>query len=139
MGDRHNPNTELIAQGAANIASAAFGALPVTGALARTAANVKAGARSPVSGMVHSVTILAVILVASPLAQYVPLPSLAAVLVVVAINMGEVRRACLGTAWAGEPCQWGKQGGGGNTGIWGGGEMGTALHNFAHLPSCTCT
>ena len=73
----------------ANIASAAFGGLPATGALARTAANIKAGAKSPVSGIVHAVTVLAVILVAAPAASYIPLPTLSAVLVIVALNMGK--------------------------------------------------
>lgn len=87
--DKHDSNTELCAQGAANIGSALFGGLPATGALARTAANIRSGARSPVAGITHSLTILTVVLVASPLARYIPLPVLSAVLVVVALNMGE--------------------------------------------------
>jgi len=89
IDDKHDSNTELIAQGLANIASASVGGLPATGALARTAANIRCGGRSPVSGMVHALVVLFVMLVASPLAGYVPLPALAAVLVVVALNMGE--------------------------------------------------
>jgi len=88
-GDRHNPNVELMAQGIANIASPVFGGIPATGAIARTATNIRAGARSPVSGIIHALTLLAVLLVAAPLASYIPLSTLAAVLFVVAYNMGE--------------------------------------------------
>jgi SulP family sulfate permease len=88
-GDRHNPNVELVAQGIANIASPVFGGIPATGAIARTATNIRAGARTPVSGMVHALTLLAILLVAAPLAGYIPLATLAAVLFVVAYNMGE--------------------------------------------------
>ena len=88
-GDRHNSNVELVAQGIANIASPVFGGIPATGAIARTATNIRAGARSPVSGMVHALTLLAIFLVAAPLAGYIPLATLAAVLFVVAYNMGE--------------------------------------------------
>jgi len=88
-GDRHNPNVELMAQGIANVASPVFGGIPATGAIARTATNIRAGARSPVSGMIHAITLLAVLLVAAPLASYIPLATLAAVLFVVAYNMGE--------------------------------------------------
>jgi SulP family sulfate permease len=88
-GDRHNPNVELMAQGIANLASPVFGGIPATGAIARTATNIRAGARSPVSGMIHAITLLAVLLVAAPLASYIPLATLAAVLFVVAYNMGE--------------------------------------------------
>jgi SulP family sulfate permease len=88
-GDRHNPNTELVAQGIANIASPVFGGIPATGAIARTATNIRAGARTPVSGMVHALTLLTILLVAAPLASYIPLAALAAVLFVVAYNMGE--------------------------------------------------
>lgn len=87
--DRHNPNTELVAQGVANIVSPLFGGLPATGAIARTATNIRSGARTPVAGMVHAVTLLAVLLYAAPLAAHVPLPVLAAILFVVARNMGE--------------------------------------------------
>src|SRR5208282_4432476 len=90
-GDRHNSNVELVAQGIANIASPLFGGIPATGAIARTATNIRAGARSPVSGMVHALTLLAILLVAAPLASYIPLATLAAVLFVVAYNMGEWR------------------------------------------------
>ena len=88
-GDRHNPNVELVAQGIANIASPMFGGIPATGAIARTATNIRAGARSPVSGLVHALTLLMILLVAAPLASYIPLATLAAVLFVVAYNMGE--------------------------------------------------
>ncbi len=88
-GDRHNPNVELVAQGLANIASPLVGGLPATGALARTATNIRSGARTPVSGIVHAVTLLAVLLVAAPLASYVPLAALAGILLMVAYQMGE--------------------------------------------------
>jgi SulP family sulfate permease len=88
-GDKHNPNVELIAQGVANVLSPMFGGLPATGAIARTATNIRAGARSPVSGMVHAVTLLVVLLFAAPLAAHIPLAVLAAILFVVAYNMGE--------------------------------------------------
>jgi SulP family sulfate permease len=88
-GDRHNPNTELVAQGIANIASPLFGGLPATGAIARTATNIRAGARSPVSGMLHAVTLLVVLLAAAPLAKFIPMPVLAAILLMVSWNMGE--------------------------------------------------
>ena len=88
-GDRHNSNVELAAQGIANIVSPLFGGIPATGAIARTATNIRAGARSPVAGMVASVMLLLILLVAAPLASYIPLCTLAAVLFVVAYNMGE--------------------------------------------------
>ncbi|HEY0549917.1 MAG TPA: SulP family inorganic anion transporter, partial [Verrucomicrobiae bacterium] len=87
--DRHHSNTELIAQGAGNIASALFGGLPATGAIARTATNIRSGARTPIAGMIHSITILAIVLAAAPMAKFIPLPVLSAVLVIVAMNMGE--------------------------------------------------
>ncbi len=87
--DKHDSNTELIAQGVANIGSAFFGGLPATGALARTAANVRSGGRTPVAGIIHALTILAVVLAAAPLARFIPLPVLSAVLVDVAMRMGE--------------------------------------------------
>jgi len=87
--DKHDSNTELIAQGVANIGSALFGGLPATGALARTAANVRSGGRTPVAGIIHALTILGVVLAAAPLARFIPLPVLSAVLVDVAIRMGE--------------------------------------------------
>ena len=89
-GDKHNPNVELVAQGVANIASALFGGLPATGALARTATNVRAGARSPISGILHAVFLLAFMLVLAPSMAYIPLATLAAVLLVVAWNMAEL-------------------------------------------------
>lgn len=90
-GDRHNSNLELVAQGVANIASPLFGGIPATGAIARTATNIRSGALTPVAGMVHALTLLAILLVAAPLARFVPLATLAAVLFVVAYNMGEWR------------------------------------------------
>ncbi|HEX4576665.1 MAG TPA: SulP family inorganic anion transporter [Edaphobacter sp.] len=90
-GDHHNSNMELVAQGVANIASPLFGGIPATGAIARTATNIRSGALTPIAGMVHALTLLAVLLVAAPLARFVPLATLAAVLFVVAYNMGEWR------------------------------------------------
>jgi SulP family sulfate permease len=88
-GRRHRSNCELVAQGFANIGSALFGGICVTGTIARTATNVRAGARGPVSGMLHSVFLLAFMLIAAPLASYIPLAALAAVLAVVAWTMAE--------------------------------------------------
>ena len=88
-GDKHNPNVELIAQGIANMASPLFGGLPATGAIARTATNIRCGAKSPVAGMVHALTLLAILLFAAPLARFIPLSVLAAILMVVSYNMGE--------------------------------------------------
>jgi SulP family sulfate permease len=88
-GDHHNSNVELVAQGFANIASPLFGGIPATGAIARTATNIRSGALTPVAGMIHALTLLAILLVAAPLARFVPLATLAAVLLVVAYNMGE--------------------------------------------------
>jgi len=90
-GDRHNSNVELIAQGFANIVTPLFGGIPATGAIARTATNIRSGARTPVAGIVHALTLLAILLVAAPLARFVPLAALAAILFVVAYNMGEWR------------------------------------------------
>lgn len=90
-GDRHKPDAELVAQGAANLVVPLVGGLPVTGAIARTATNIRSGARSPVAGMVHALVLLAVVLAAAPLARFIPLPALAAILMVVAYNMGEWR------------------------------------------------
>ena len=87
--DKHNPNVELIAQGVANILSPLVGGLPATGAIARTATNVRAGAKTPVAGMIHALTLLAIILVAAPLVKNVPLAALAAILMMVAYNMGD--------------------------------------------------
>ncbi len=89
IDDKHDSNQELIAQGIANIVTPFFGGIPATGAIARTATNVRAGATSPVSGIVHALTLLVIVLIAAPLAQYIPLASLSAILLVVAINMGE--------------------------------------------------
>jgi SulP family sulfate permease len=89
--DKHNPNVELVAQGVANIVSPLFGGLPATGAIARTATNVRSGAKTPVAGMIHAVTLLAIVLFAAPLVKNVPLAALAAILVIVAYNMGEWR------------------------------------------------
>ncbi len=88
-GRRHRPNVELVAQGVANIGAALFGGIPATGTIARTATNVRAGARGPVAGMLHSVFLLVFMLLAAPLAAYIPLAALAGVLAVVAWNMAE--------------------------------------------------
>jgi SulP family sulfate permease len=88
-GRKHRANMELVAQGIANIASAMFGGISVTGTIARTATNVRAGARSPMSGMLHAVFLLLFLLVAAPLASFVPLSALAGVLVVVCWYMTE--------------------------------------------------
>src|SRR5207248_8324666 len=85
--DRHNPNVELIGQGVANIISPLFGGLPATGAIARTATNVRAGAKTPVAGMIHALTLLAIVLFAAPVATFIPISVLAAILFVVAYNM----------------------------------------------------
>jgi sulfate permease, SulP family len=90
-GNRHNSNVELVAQGIANLASPLFGGIPATGAIARTATNIRSGAKTPVAGMIHAATLLLILLVAAPLARYVPLATLSAVLFVVAYNMGEWR------------------------------------------------
>lgn len=89
--DRHNPNVELFGQGVANIFSPLFGGLPATGAIARTATNIRSGAQSPFAGMIHSLTLLCIILFASPLVRFVPMAVLAGILLVVAYNMGEWR------------------------------------------------
>ena len=91
-GERHKPDAELVAQGVANIFSVSFGGIPATGAIARTATNIKSGAVSPVSGMIHSLTLLCFILFLSGVASYITLASLAAVLVVVAWDMSEVHK-----------------------------------------------
>lgn len=90
-GDHHNPNVELMGQGIANIASPMFGGLPATGAIARTATNIRAGAQTPVAGMIHSLTLLCVLLFAAPLVRFVPMAVLAGILMVVSYNMGEWR------------------------------------------------
>jgi len=90
IGGRHRSNCELVAQGVANVGSALFGGLPATGALARTATNVRAGARSPIAGIAHALFLLLFMLVLAPLMSYVPLAALAAILVIVAWNMAEL-------------------------------------------------
>ena len=91
IGDRHNPNQELMAQGVANLVTPFFGGMPATGTIARTVTNAKSGATSPVAGMVHALTLLVVIWVAAPLAYHVPLAALSAILMFVAWNMGDWR------------------------------------------------
>lgn len=88
---KHNPNAELVAQGMGNIMSVAFGGIPATGAIARTAANIKNGGRSAIAGMTHSVVLLLVVLFLMPLAELIPMPAIAAILFVVAYNMSEWR------------------------------------------------
>ncbi len=88
-GDKHKPNVELFAQGIANVMSPLFGGLPATGAIARTATNIRSGAQTPVAGMIHALVLLVIILVAAPLAKHIPLTVLAAILMMVAYNMGE--------------------------------------------------
>ena len=87
IGSKHRSNMELVAQGAANIGSALFGGIPATGAIARTAANVKNGGRTPIAGMVHSVVVLIILLVLMPYASLIPMPTIAAILFIVAYNM----------------------------------------------------
>ena len=89
IDDRHDPNQELIAQGMANIAAPLFGGFAATGAIARTTTNVKTGGRTPVAGIIHAVVLLGIVLIAAPLAAYVPLATLSAIVMVVAVNMGE--------------------------------------------------
>ncbi len=91
VNSKHRSNMELIAQGAGNITSALFGGIPATGAIARTAANVKNGGRTPVAGMVHSVTLLLVLIILMPYATLIPMPAIAAILFMVAYNMSEWR------------------------------------------------
>jgi len=92
IGSKHRPNMELIAQGVGNIASASLGGIPATGAIARTAANIKNGGRTPVAGMVHSVTLLIVVVFLMPYAKLIPMPCIAAILFQVAYNMSGWRR-----------------------------------------------
>jgi SulP family sulfate permease len=87
VGTRHKPNMELVAQGAGNLASALFGGIPATGAIARTAANIKNGGRTPVAGIVHSITLLLILVVLMPYAAWIPMPAIAAILFIVAYNM----------------------------------------------------
>lgn len=91
IGEKHRSNTELVAQGAGNIASALFGGIPATGAIARTAANIKNGGRSPIAGMVHSGVLLLVLVVLMPYAGWIPMPTIAAILFMVAYNMCQWR------------------------------------------------
>ncbi len=91
IGDKHDSNTELIAQGCGNLCSGLFGGIPATGAIARTAANVKNGGRTPISGIVHAIVLLLVLVVLMPYAAWIPMPIIAAVLLVVAYNMSEWR------------------------------------------------
>lgn len=88
-GDRHNPNVELFAQGVANFVSPLFGGLPATGAIARTATNIRSGAKTPVAGMIHALTLLVILAVGTSLAAHIPLCVLASILFIVAWNMGE--------------------------------------------------
>ena len=92
VNSKHNPNAELVAQGAANIGSVLFGGIPATGAIARTAANIKNGGRTPVAGMVHSIVLLFVLLWLMPLAGFIPMPTIAAILFIVAYNMSEAKK-----------------------------------------------
>jgi SulP family sulfate permease len=91
MGGKHRSNMELVAQGVANVAAPIFGGMPATGAIARTAANIKNGGRTPIAGIVHALTLLLILLLFGPVAKLIPLPCLAAVLIVVAYNMSEWR------------------------------------------------
>ena len=91
IGDKHNSNTELIALGTSNILVGCFGGIPATGAIARTAANVKNGGKSPISGMVHAVVLLLILVLLMPLASYIPMPIIAAILFIVAYNMSDWR------------------------------------------------
>ena len=111
-GDRHNSNTELIAQGAANLVTPLFGGIPATGAIARTMTNINNGGRTPVAGIVHAVVLLLILLFLMPLAQYIPMACLAGVLIVVSYNMSGWRtfRALLSNPRA-DVIHW-------NTGIW---------------------
>jgi SulP family sulfate permease len=88
-GEKHKPNVELIAQGVANFVSPLMGGLPATGAIARTATNIRSGAKSPIAGMIHALTLLTILLFAAPVAKFIPLSVLAAILLVVSYNMGE--------------------------------------------------
>jgi SulP family sulfate permease len=90
IGGRHKSNMELVAQGVANIGSALFGGMPATGAIARTATNVKSGGRTPVAGMIHALTLVVILLAFAPLARFIPLAALAGILMIVAYNMSEI-------------------------------------------------
>jgi SulP family sulfate permease len=89
QGEKHKPNVELIAQGVANFISPLMGGLPATGAIARTATNIRSGARTPMAGMIHALTLLAILMFAAPVARFIPLAVLSAILLVVSYNMGE--------------------------------------------------
>lgn len=91
IGKKHNSNMELIGQGVANIASGLFGGIPATGAIARTAANVKNGGRTPIAGITHAVTLFLIMIIFMPLAKYIPLTVLAAILMIVSYNMSELK------------------------------------------------
>ena len=99
IDDRHDSNQELVAQGLANIGSAIFGGIPATGAIARTATNIRSGGRTPIAGIVHALVLLLIVLVAAPLAKNIPLATLSAVLVFVAYNMGEWHQFKRLTKW----------------------------------------
>ena len=92
IDDRHNSNQELMGQGIANIAMGIFGCMPATGVIARTATNVRCGGRTPVAGIIHSITVLIILLAAAPLAKHIPMAALSAVLIVVSLRMGEWHR-----------------------------------------------
>ena len=92
IDDKHNSNAELVAQGTANIASVCFGGIPATGAIARTAANIKNGGKTPIAGIVHSLVLVLVLLFLMPYASLIPMPTIAAILFVVAYNMSEWRK-----------------------------------------------
>ena len=92
VNSKHNPNAELVAQGAGNIASVFFGGIPATGAIARTSANAKNGGKTPVAGMVHAIVLLLVLLFLMPLAELIPMPTIAAILFMVAYNMSEWKK-----------------------------------------------
>lgn len=89
--DQHNPDQELMAQGVANMITPLFGGIPSTGAIARTAANIRSGGKTPVAGMIHALVLLLIMLLAAPLAKYIPLSVLSAILIMVAVNMGDWR------------------------------------------------
>ena len=91
VGDRHNSNMELIAQGVGNIGSAVFGGIPATGAIARTAANIKNGGRTPIAGMIHAICLLLILVLLMPYAALIPMPCIAAILFIVAYNMSSWR------------------------------------------------
>ncbi|MBR4282497.1 MAG: sodium-independent anion transporter, partial [Clostridia bacterium] len=92
VNSKHNPNAELVAQGVGNIASVFFGGIPATGAIARTSANAKNGGKTPIAGMVHAIVLLLVLLFLMPLAKLIPMPTIAAILFMVAYNMSEWRK-----------------------------------------------